>query len=82
MSLSLQSQHTTAAICPVNATTTFPTVMVTDAFVEGLPKHVAWDMMSFKDVNYELKQQVTSLELELNKVREEAHTTTHCHLPA
>ena len=56
------------AICSLSATTVFPRLMVTDVLLEGVPKHVVWDMMGVQEVNAELKTQVTDLELELNKV--------------
>ncbi len=57
-----------AVCCPLSADATFPALLLTDAFIEGLPKQVVWDMLSARALNDELQSQVTSTELELNKV--------------
>ena len=64
------------AVCPVTATTTFPTVLITDAFSEGVPKQVLWDLLGVKDVNRELRSNVTPLELELNRMEDRGQLTT------
>ena len=61
--------ESTPAICSLSASVVFPRLMVTDVFLEGIPKQVTWDMMGIRDINGELQKQVTELELELNQVR-------------
>ena len=65
-----------AVVCPLIASTTFPTLMVTDLFLEGLPKNLAWDLLGVPEINLELQKQVTGLELDLEGMEDKGTLTT------
>jgi len=65
------------AICPVIAFATFPTIIVSDVSLVGLPKSMVWNMFGVKELNRELRSPVTDLELELNRMEDKGTLTTN-----
>eukprot|EP00798_Chlamydomonas_sp_ICE-L_P020949 gene20949-27801_t len=63
-------------ICPLTALATFPTVLVSDAYIERLPKQVVWDMLGARALNEELQSNVTEVELDLARLEDKGGLTT------
>ncbi|KAG1664126.1 hypothetical protein FOA52_011949 [Chlamydomonas sp. UWO 241] len=57
-----------AAQCVLSADCVFPRLRVSDVYVDGCPKHAAWDALGLGALNGELSTQVTDLEMDLSRL--------------
>ncbi len=63
-------------VAPLTATAAFPSLEVTDAFCEGLPKPLLWQLLGLNGLNAALRTAVSGTELRLRSAHDRGSLTT------